>query len=54
MAVNFHKKQTELHQNFIGSYKKAQGCWMNFKIHRISKSKKVNKLWQKQRKRSIQ
>ena len=27
--------------------KKAQRYWMNFKIHRISKGRKVNKVWHK-------
>ena len=27
--------------------KKAWTYWMNFKIHKTSKSRKVNKLWQK-------
>ena len=41
------KKDTLLHQSFTGSNKKVQRHWMNSKIHKISKGKKVNKLGQK-------
>ena len=40
------KKDTLSHQSFTSSNKKAQRHWMNSKIHKISKGKKVNKLGQ--------
>ena len=47
MAVNLHKKQHWASSKFYWFSWKAKGYWMNFKIHRISKDKKVNKLWRK-------
>ena len=41
------KKDTLPHQSFTGSNKKTWRHWMNSKIHKISKSKKVNKLGRK-------
>ena len=44
------KNNIEPHQNFIGSYEKSVKVLdelQNFKIHRISKGRKVNKLWRK-------
>ena len=47
MAVNLHKIQHWASSKFYWFSWKAKGYWMNFKIHRISKDKKVNKLWRK-------
>ena len=41
------KNNIEPHQNFTGFYRKTSRLWINSKIHRISKSKKVNKLRRK-------
>ena len=40
----FTKSNSELHQNFTGSYKKAYRYWINCKTHRILKGKKENTL----------
>ena len=43
----FLKKDIEPHQNVTGSDNKVERHWTNFKIDRILKGKKVNKLCQK-------
>ena len=49
-AVNLYKKKKKtlnLVKILLVLIKKAQRYWMNFKIHRVLKAKKVNKLWRK-------
>ena len=41
------EKNVYPHKNYAGSYKKAYKHWIKFKIHGISKGRKVNRLWQK-------
>ena len=44
MAVNLHKKTTLNLIKILLVLMKSVGVLMNFKMHRISKDKKVNKL----------
>ena len=51
-AVNLCKKKNKkntlnLVKTLLVLIKKAQRCWMNFKIHKVLKAKKVNTLWRK-------